>query len=216
MSNVTWRDFHEYVMPSVEGCPLGMANTAIKSAVIEFCEKSLLWKLESRDTDIIAGEARYGFSPPEGTHIVQTVFASINDRPLVMTCLDDLDNFHTGWREREERDPHLYYMDTDNTIRLVGIPTETLDKALEVHVALKPSRDAQGCPKFIHEGWAEGIAHGALMRLHAMVGKPWSSPTLVQYHRNLFRSAISRAKSKAMKSRQAVTKTILPRKFGDF
>lgn len=216
MPNVTWKDFHPHVIPNVQGCPLSIVNNAIRNAVIEFCEKSLLWKLESEHTDVLAGQNRYTFSAPADAKVSQTVFASIENRPLIMTSLDDLDALHPGWRELESERPLWYYMDTDDSIRLVGIPSVDIPKGLEVHVALKPTRDSVGCPEFILENWAETIAHGALYRLNSMMGKPWASVDMVAYHRGLFREGLSRAKSKSLRSRQGTPKTIIPRAFGDF
>lgn len=212
----TWKDFHEFVLPNVQGCPVGIVNSAIRSACIEFCEKSLLWQQKSAKTDIIAGEARYGFAPPAGARVVQPTFASINDEILLQTNLQDLDDLYPSWRTYAATKPTAYFMDGEDTIRLVGKPLEDIPASLEVHVALKPTRDAAECPDFLLEDWAEVIASGALYRLHAMVGKVWAEPTLSAFHNKLFRAGASLAKGKAAKSRQRSTKIVVPRRFGDY
>ena len=211
----TWKDFHEFVLPNVQGCPVGMINSAIRAACIEFCEKSLLWQQESSKADIVAGESRYGFASPVGARVSQPTFVSIDDVPLVQTNLQDLDDLNPSWRTLTMKTPTHYFMDTESSIRLVGTPEVDIPASLEVHVALKPSRMSDNCPDFILEDWADTIASGALTRLHAMVGRVWSEKELVNYHQKQFRSGISRAKVKAFKSRQRTSKFVLPVSFGD-
>lgn len=209
-----WKDFHELVLPNVQGCPVGIINSAIRAACIEFCEKSMLWQQESSKADIIAGESRYGFAAPTGARVYQPTFVSLNDVPLVQTNLQDLDDLSPAWRTLEAETPTHYFMDSESSIRLVGIPKEDIPASLEVHVALKPARSSDGCPDFILEDWADVVASGALSRLHAMVGRVWTEKELVNYHNKLFRAGISRAKVKAFKSRQRTSKFVLPVSFG--
>lgn len=210
------RKFHEYVLPDVQGCPINVANNAILSTLIDFCEKSLLWKQEAEPTSIVAGINRYTFTPEEGAKVVEPVFVSIEDNQIPATSLADLDSLQPGWRELEQDKPTTYFMDTDQSIRLVGTPLEDLTDALEVHVALKPERGATEVADFLYEDWAEIIAHGALAKLHAMANKTWADSRVVQYHYRKYRNGLSRARSKSIKSWQGAVQTkIKYRKFGD-
>lgn len=216
----TWKQFHEYVLPNVQGCPVGIVDSCIRSACIEFCEKSLLWQQISEPTDIIAGEARYGFSPPAGSKVVLVMHASVFPTDsccseLSQVTADELNKHRPDWPTYESDKPFAFFMDTDSSIRVIGIPKETLLAYFTLTVALKPSRSATECPDFLLEDWAEAIAHGALVRLHAMVGKPWSEKTLISYHQQKFRAAISAARSKTSKSRQRMSLVMLPRQMGN-
>lgn len=215
MANVSWTQFHPYVMPSVQGCPLAIVNNAIRSAAIEFCEKSNLWLADSVETDILAGEARYGYSTPTGARVSQLVVVEVDDMPLPMTTRHDLDSFNAGWRTLTSATPITCYMDSDSTIRLVGTPTEDKAGALRIVVSLKPSRSSSDCPEFLFEDWAETIAAGALSRLHAMIGKVWANTDLANLHARKFREGLSIAKSKAFKSYSTISKSMMPKSFGD-
>lgn len=210
-----WSDFHEYVLPHVHGCPVGLANNAIRNAIIEFCEKSRLWTVDATAANVLAGVNRYSFYPPEGSRVICPEYVAINGTQLLQISLDDLDALHTGWRELEQEFPMWCYMDTDTSIRLVGTPTKDITGALEVSVALKPTRSSQECPDFIREDFAEVIAAGALSKLHAMVGRVWSNPQLVKEYRRQFRYGVATARSKSMKSRQSIVSLVKPRQFGD-
>lgn len=210
------RRFHELVLPDVPGCPLNVVNSTILSTIIDFCEKSLLWKHEADPTTIRAGYARYTFAPEAGSRVVEPVYVSLKQKPLLATSLAQLDDTTPGWRERQDKEPGAYYMDTEDSIRLVGIPSEDMEDALEVHVALKPERSAKEVPDFIYEDWAEIIAHGALAKLHAMSSRTWADPNVVNFHYRKYRRGLSRARSKALRSRQGAVKVgVQPRKFGD-
>ena len=218
----TWKQFHEYVLPNVQGCPVGIVDSCIRSACIEFCEKTLLWQQSSEPTDVVAGEARYGFSTPVGAKVVLVVQAYVTGTEqevgmgtLSQTTVDELNKYRPDWTTHVSERPFAFFMDTDSSIRLIGIPAVTLPKHLTLLVALKPARSSTECPDFILEDWAEAIAHGALVRLHAMVGKPWSEKTLISYHQQKFRAAISAARSKSSKSRQRMSLIMLPRQIGN-
>lgn len=215
-SMVTWDAFLEDVFPSVQGCPKSMVLHAIKAACIDFCEKTLIWKQDSINNDIIAGEASYTFAPPSGAKVVtpyRIEVISPEDKinvELEAFSLETLESFDPNWRTKEQRIPYAYVLITDDTVRLIGIPTEDLPESLIAHVAIKPTRDANECPDFLREDWADVIAAGALARLHAHAGKVWAQPSLVAHYTKLYRDGISRARSKASKSWLRESKNILP------
>lgn len=215
MQMVNWKVFHELVLPVVPGCPVAVVNSAIKSAVIEFCEKSNLWQAESEPTDIVAGIASYSFKPPTGSKVVEGIAAYLEGRPLHAVSIYDLNLNQPTWRELETPEPNRYFMDGDHSIRLVGTPAKALQEALTIQVALKPTRAAVECPSFLYEDWAETIASGALARLLVMPGKDWTHAGMAEYHKTEFKIGIARARSKAMKSRQNVPTRVRFVRFGD-
>lgn len=210
---VQWDRFHEYVMPSVQGCPVAMVNTAIRSACAEFCEKSHIWKQESIDNDVIENVYLYSFAPPIGSKVVTPYRVAIYDRELYPTDLETLEHTNPKWRDTEEELPKEYFLVTDNTIRLIGKPSKSMEASLTAGVVLKPSRDATSCPSFLYDDWVEVIAAGALSKLLAMRGKIWAQEALVPFYDRIFRAGIARAKSKSSKSWQKESKDMLPRKF---
>ena len=214
MVYVDYTDFYEYVLPEVHGCPKGVAKNAIRDAVIEFCDKSFIWSAPSLKTDIMAGFARYAFDARVDNAIPATLtFVAISDSPIDIIGQKEMESVTKEWRNLTSSSPTKCFMDTANTIRLVGTPTQDIEDGLYVEVALKPSRSSTQCPDFILENWAEAISHGALARLKAMVGRVWADANLVPYHRAEFRAGVSRAKSAVQKSRQIVSSTMRAQNF---
>ena len=218
---VTWDAFYEYVFPSVQGCPTSIVKHAIRSACIDFCARTLIWKQDSTLNDVIAGLSMYTFAPPSGAKVVTPYRVAIKDadsgkdKELAAYSLETLESFSPSWREDTSEYPDKYVLITDDTIRLIGTPTRDLPESLSAGVALKPTRDAEDCPSFLYEDWAEVIAAGALAKLHASKEKVWAIPELVSYYTKLYRDGISRARSKATKSGLRESKDILPVQFSN-
>ena len=218
---VTWDAFYEYVFPSVQGCPTSIVKHAIRSACIDFCARTLIWKQDSTLNDVIAGLSMYTFAPPSGAKVVTPYRVAIKDadsgkdKELAAYSLETLESFTPSWREDTSEYPDKYVLITDDTIRLIGTPTRDLPESLSAGVALKPTRDAEDCPSFLYEDWAEVIAAGALAKLHASKEKVWAIPELVSYYTKLYRDGISRARSKATKSGLRESKDILPVQFSN-
>ena len=218
---VTWDAFYEYVFPSVQGCPTSIVKHALRSACIDFCARTLIWKQDSILNDVSAGQSLYTFAPPTGAKVVTPYRVAIKDadsgkdKELTAYSLETLESFSANWREETADYPDKYVLITDDTIKLIGIPTKDIPESLSAGVALKPTRDAEDCPSFLYEDWAETIAAGALAKLHASKEKVWAIPELVSYYTKLYRDGISRARSKATKSGLRESKDILPVQFSN-
>ena len=210
---IAWDKFYDYIMPSVQGCPVSMVKNALRNACIEFCEKTLIWKQDSILNDVEAGYDMYVFAPPKDAKVVMPYRVTFNGVEVQPTDLQSLESFMPNWKDLKEETPKYYFLAFDDIVRLVGTPIKSFSNALSADVALKPSREAEKCPEFIFNDWAETIAAGALSRLHAMAGKIWANPELVNYYSKIFREGISRARSKSAKSWLQESKTMLPVNF---
>lgn len=207
------KDFYPYVMPSVQGCPSALVSNAIKHAINEFCEKTSIWRVALDPINVVAGTATYAITSPTDTVLVAPVYVAISDNTLAGTNIDDLDSMCSGWRNSQSNQPLWFYMDNDSSIVLVPEPTENITDGLYIEAALKMDLASDECPDWLLQNWVEPIAHGALMRLHAMPGHVWSDTNTVMYHKLKFRDGISRAKSKTMKSFSKQSKTVQPKQF---
>lgn len=211
-----WSDFHKFVRPVVQGCPIVVVDNAIASACIEFCEKTMVWQRGRNCGDIVEGEQRYTYvDDDKQANIIQPLAVAITDAnsnykyTLARTNREDLDYGGVEWRFQEKEYPTGFFVEKPNYVILTAKPTKYIPNGLHMHVALKPKRDAEIIPDFIFEDWAETISDGALARLNAMSGSVWSKPEMVGYYTRRFRAGISRAKSKVMKSYVTQSKTMI-------
>ena len=220
---VLWEEFYPYVRPMAQDCPVGIVDAAIRAACIEFCTKSLIWNIETICGDILEGERIYRYNNKrDDISIVMPLCCIIRDKDaqgniqdhmVVPTNRQDLDYYEPNWRQLEQDYPSRFYMLDSNTVCLVEKPTKSIGAGLHILTAVKPNRKATGVAEFIFQDWAEEIASGALARIHAMAGRVWADPQLVDFHSKKFRAAISRAKSKLYKSYIAQSKTMLPKMY---
>lgn len=209
----TLSDFYPYVMPSVQGCPTPLVINAVRCAVNDFCERTMMWRYKFEAADLIAGQRDYSFVTPVGSSIAKPVYVAVNGFQLQPTNTDDLDALTMGWRDAESSQPAMYYMDYNSTLVILPTPTISAVGGLDLEVALKIDITADYVPDWMFQNWAEIIAHGALMRLHAMPGKAWADTQTVQYHRSKFREGITHARSRTMKSFAKQGKAVQPRLF---
>lgn len=209
----TIQDIFPYVMPSVQGCPTAIVKNALRHAINEFCEKTLIWRVAVAPIDIVEGQSTYTATVPVGTVLVAPVYVAMNNNILSPTNIEDLDQTCSGWRVSSANTPLMYFADNNAALQLVPTPSESTSGALSVEVALKMDLTSDSLPDWMFQNWVETLAHGALMRLHAMPGHVWTDTTTVAYHKSKFRDGISRAKSKTMKSFSRQSKTVQPRQF---
>jgi hypothetical protein len=209
----TLQNFYSYVMPAVQGCPTAIVDNAIRHAVNEFCEKTMMWRYTFSPVNVVANQASYTLTPPAGSTIVAPVHVAVNNDALVVINIEDLDSMYPNWRTTTASSPLMYFMDLADALYLVPTPVNAYTGGLKVDAAMKMAATSNTCPDWLFNNWAEVIAHGALMRLHAMPGKVWADTNTVAYHKAKFREGISRAKSRTMKSFTKQGKSVQPRQF---
>lgn len=209
----TIQNFYSSVMPAVQGCPTAMVDNAIRHSINEFCEKTMMWRATLPAFDVVANQSVYTLTMPADTALVGPVHVAVNNTALVVLNIDDLDSLYPNWRNTTASAPLIYFMDNGNALNLVPTPVNDYVAGLKMDVVLKVAETANTLPDWIFDNWAETIAHGALMRLHAMPGKVWADTNTVAYHKSKFREGISRAKSRTMKSFSKQGKSVQPRQF---
>lgn len=230
MMMVPIQDFFLHVYPDVVGCPESYIKDAIRSAVIEFCDKSMAYQQVYVCADLEEKEAKYALNYiSSDLTIAQPLSVIIADcgtdeheqtehsvyKVLTKTNEQDLDTLEPNWRLKEAEVPSRFFFEMPNVIRLVERPTVSIPDGLHVRVAARPSRTAQQFPTFLFNEWLDTIVDGALYRLHSMSNKSWARPEMVNYYLRRFRAGISRAKSKFYKSHTWQSKSVLPVSFGE-
>jgi hypothetical protein len=195
MSLTAWSAFYDEVMPGLPGIETSIVDNALRNAAIELCTKSLIHKVTLDPFNTVIGTAEYDVSYDNST-----VVAKINDgyvdtsTRIYPTTRDALLASNTVWETDTGGVTHFLHTD-HATIRLYRIPDAV--QTISLNVSLAPARTATGVEAFIYQRWLEGIASGALKRLCAIPGKPWSSPELATYHGGQFALAISDARIQA-------------------
>jgi len=176
----TWSDFLNEVSPYVENCPTPIVEHEIRNAAIEFCQRTALWRREMVAINVTLNTHSYDLSAnltaaEEAISAIDYAYLTETEgeTDLGVTTEDTLKNTISTWRTRTAVKPEAIMLTDTENARLYPIPEESITGGLITGLILKPSRTATGVPDWIHEQWAEKIAHGAKAKIFSMKSRPW-------------------------------------------
>lgn len=202
------------VLPFVHDCPEISAIAAIRSAAIEFCEKSHYWQADVDAMDTDEGESLYMVAVPDGSTMISLVDGWYNNARLAIKSADELARLFRGsdWRS-VIGDPMYVTKMTGSMIRLCPIPTKTEFESVGLRAVLAPTRDSTGVDDDIYERFLEVVAKGARSRLYATPGQPYYDMNLSMSYRKEFITGIGEAKILANKGLTRASGSIAMRPF---
>jgi hypothetical protein len=185
------------VLPYVPNCPEMSAVNAIRNAVIEFCTGSWYWQHDCYPIPAIAGLNEFEPDLPTQTKFVGVVDAFFGGRPLKPNDEATLRNRYANRDFRAWQGTPAYWYQTDpDKLLLVPTPdTEAAKFSLDLRIAVAPTRVSTGADDALFERYAETIAAGAIARLKAVPGQPYSDQAGAQVALILFKKAIVEARS---------------------
>lgn len=200
MSNAKYTDLLDEVMPHVPGADTDIVVNAIKRAVIQFCVKSLVWRVPSDPITVYADGTADIDSPESNTQVVKVLSAKLAGRkdPILPKSPEWLDAWNPDWRTAIGE---AQYFTQDNPLQMLVTlaPGSQLVGALTAQLALAPSIVSSGVEKWILDRYAEPLASGAIGRLMIMAKKPWTNAQLGLGHMQEFQAGIGAAMAQAAK-----------------
>lgn len=198
-----YEDFFPYVLPEVAGAAEMVVEQAVRNAVIEFCEKSLVLTRDHDPITVKAGIVDYDLEPPTGYIVVKVMKAWLENQPLDPLAPDFVreaavyNRLFTSYQSAAST-PRAYLQKDERTISIWQVPEKDYKNGLTLRVALKPTRASTDVEDVIFEDYAETIASGALSRLMMSPGKPYTNAELAGAHRLMFQQGINVARSRAV------------------
>lgn len=148
-----------------------------------------------------AGDALVSETAGDSTYISKAVYpltSTLGDIVEVRKCTFDgigleekgeswLDNNIPNWQINMSAGPLYYTVDKDRYLRLIPVPSQAIENAVRVRIALMPLRTATSVEDFLYDDWLDTITDGALGRLLSMTSKPWRDFTAANYYRARYR-----------------------------
>ena len=191
--------FYPYIVPHVPGCPSLTVDVALRSSLIEFCERSLIIQRDHDPVSVVQNIADYDFEPPIASHLVVKIMrAWYKGFPLAPISPDEIANptiYNTRATETPlTGDPRNIFQKDERTFTVYPIPKESTKLSLTMRIALKPSRAATTVEDSLYEDHAETVAAGALSKLMIQAGKAYSNPQMSAIHLKVFETGINKAK----------------------
>lgn len=178
MTTSTWDAFFPHVLHLVPGCDTDTATFYIRQAAIEFLRDSQAWKQEipiSTTADLTT------YTIPFPTDAIGSMLASFvlidtdgvpNDEYEVLSPAAGRD------ADRNFVDACYVYLSDDGLTLNITPPPESDAMTAIPFFSLKPTQASAGIPSWLFEQYVDAIAAGALGKLMALSGKPWSNPGL--------------------------------------
>ena len=198
----TYEDFFPNILPEVPGVAEAVAENAVRNAVIEFCEKSLILQRDHDPITVVQNIVDYDLEPPTGYIVVKVMKAWLENAELTPLAPDFVreasvyNRLFSSYEANTDR-PRAYLQKDERTISVWGVPDKNYKSGLTLRVALKPTRASTSVESVILEDYAETIASGALYRLMMSAGKPYTNAELAAVHKGLFQQGINVARQRA-------------------
>ena len=185
--------------------------SAVRTAVIEFCRKSLYWQEETDPVITVAGVAEYELYAPTGRQIVQIMSINLDGGgTLPPLTLEQVERALPQWRTAQG-DPAGFVAINPETFRLTPVPDTA--GALNATVAYAPTRTGGVVPDAIYDQHFEVIKHGTLSRLKAMMGHAFYDPQAAIYYTGRFNAGVNAAAVERNKGFSRANLRVEPRAF---
>jgi len=193
------------VLPYVPLCPDSLVEQNLRSATIEFCERSKAYVLDIDPFNTISGVYEYDFDVPTGTEVHQVLLMTHDGRDMDPISPRSLELNYPDWRNRTGQ-PHVYLQKTPTTFWIVPVPSGS--KQVITTVALKPSRTSNNIDTNISNQYRDAIVYGTLYRLLRMPNREWSDIGAAQEYLYQFNLEIKQAELRARGGDLGVKRTV--------
>lgn len=193
---MTLDDLLPYILPKAKGCPSLLATFNARMAIIELCQKSLIWRDYQTSIATVALQTYYAYTPAAGQQVVKLLSMTLAGEevdvidPAAGKLMDAAG--YTG--------PYAYGGFLGFELR----PAQAAAQAIITYAVVAPSLSATTIPDAMGR-YAEQIASGALSRILAEKDKSYSDPTGAALAMGQWMQAIESAKSDAMEGFARVT-----------
>lgn len=196
----SYDDFLPYVLTDVPGCPEIAAIQAIKTTVIDFCEKSLVVQADLDPVNLIANQADYDLEPPANslvTKVIRLFYKNDELPPMGQDFIPSATFYNQSAIDGDATsDPRAWSQKSERTFSVYPAPRISEAGAITIRVALKPTRASTTCDDVLFEDYVEYIAAGAKARLMLQPNKAYTNPNLVVTQNQLYMQGVNAARQR--------------------
>lgn len=195
------------ILPRAKNCPEPTALAGIRTAAIEFCERTRLWR--GTDSAEIEADGLHTVVVPSDAVLHEIESARFNGLPIDPVAVSWLDDEVLEWRTRTGSLGKWFTQLEPGTVRVVPAAEGTLDLSL----FLKPAETALLLPDFMLDVHARTLADGALAEILTIPGQPFFSAELAMFHAGRFKAELDRLCSASIKGQQRAPARTRPQFF---
>lgn len=187
-----WSLFYPEVLPELPKVPVPLVDYWLRTAAIEFCERSKCHLVGLASLDSVANQGSYVIALAADTDLVELAAVRYQGETLDPVSPTFLETSYDDW-ESEVGCPEFYTQPDPSTVTLVPAPDASVAAAIRLRAAIKPGTAATGVDDWLFTKYHTQIAAGAKSKLMAMVSKPWSNPDEAPKQQTIFADGIDEA-----------------------
>ncbi|MBI5255524.1 MAG: hypothetical protein HY855_03420 [Burkholderiales bacterium] len=192
-----WSTFLPDVLPSVQGCPVLVAEQRLRRASQLFFEKSRAWSVRTALMAVAADQSDVTVTLPDSqTELVRVEAAWLDGRKLTPATARELDDSCEDWTELVGTPSHVVQL-TPGVVRLFRIPTAAATEGLRLRASVRPSETATGIPDDLAVKYRDALIKGAIGLLLMIPKRPWTDMELGQGMLTSFEADAAAAASSA-------------------
>lgn len=188
-----YADMVRWVLSRAQGCPEDEAIDAMRSACIEFCERTYFLT----DGSTVTLPATDTPDLDMTTRVLDIIEARIEGEtdplPIYPMNAPELDELEDGERALIFADP--------NTPRLYPDPSASESFTLELLMAYAPGPESDGVPDVLWLTQSEWLKSGALGRVLAISGQAWTNDALSGFHLGRFEDRMKKVAAQLGRNR---------------
>lgn len=197
------------ILPMVPGCPDTLIETSIRSAAIEFCEKTGIYQAELDPITTVGGLYEYDLEPPNQTTVHKIMWATFDGKDLEPISTTLLEQRKPDWRNADYYGtPEYFVKQSQSTFWMVPVPSATMVSSTIIRVQLKPTHRSTACDDVVMEDYRDSIVNGAIFRLLRIPGRDWTDLASAQIYGSLFAEGLQRAEREAKHADQGVARKV--------
>lgn len=181
------------IIPDVAGCPVPLAKRTFRNACVHFFKHSESWVYRPTPLTPVASIPELSIEVPDETRCYKILTLDYWGKKLEPTSEVLLDDRIPRWRIARGK-PTVFFKLPGDRVRIVPTPEHTEVMAINITVALTPSRASVGIDELVLEEHYEALLAGTFNRLMSMRDQPWSNPHLAAAYGMQFNQAIIEAK----------------------
>lgn len=175
MANISYDAFLSDILPYARNCPDPTIEAAVRSTVIEICEKTDIWNVELDPINAIAEQYEYDLEPPAGALVHKILLVTdVNGDLLTPVTSGMLEQRYPNWRNNPSRSK-FYIKRDESLIWFCPAPSSAQANAFLIRAILKPTITSTSCDSWIMSDFRDAIINGAVARILQMPDKDWSN-----------------------------------------
>jgi len=196
------------IIPMVPGCSDTLIENAIRSAIIELCEKSEVYQQDLDPISTSADIFEYDLDAPSNTTVHKIVWVTLKGLDLEPISPQLLEQRIPKWRTTATDTPQFYVKQSSSTMWLVPKPSTGEADAVRVRVVLKPTHTSRSCDNEVINDYRDTIINGAIFRLLRLPNKDWTDYSAASVYGSLFQEGVAEADKRARSADTGIARQV--------